>query len=51
MGMGGGRLFNLEKTIVSALHVELAYKVEMLKYKNLGGHTAKDRNQIQTSSW
>ena len=42
MEMGG--LFNLEKTIISALHKELEYEVEKLKYKNVGGHTAKDHN-------
>ena len=30
---GGGGLFNLETSIVSALHKELEYKVERLKYK------------------
>ena len=54
--MGGGGLlekrrglFNLEKTMVSVLHKELGYKVEKLKNKNVGGHAAKDQNQIQTS--
>ena len=54
--MGGGGLlekrrglFNLEKTMVSVLHKELGYKVEKLKNKKVGGHAAKDQNQIQTS--
>ena len=42
MEMGG--LFNLEKTIISALHKELEYEVEKLSTKNIGGHTAKDQN-------
>ena len=33
------------------LHKELAYKVEKLKYKKVGGHAAEDQNQIRTSSW
>ena len=45
-----GGLFNLEKTMVSVLHTELEYKVEKLKYKEVGGYAAKDQNQIQTSS-
>ena len=32
---GGGGLINLEKTMVSATHKELEYKVERLKYKRL----------------
>ena len=44
-GVGGG-LFNLEKTMVLVLHKELEYKVEKLKYKKVGGHEAKDQNQI-----
>ena len=36
--MGG--LFNLEKTMVSVLHKELEYKVEV------GGHAAKEQKQI-----
>ena len=47
----GGGLFNLETTMVSVLHKELAYKVKKLKYKNVGGHAAEDQNQILTSSW
>ena len=30
-----GGLFNLAKTMISVLHKELQYKVEMLKYKKL----------------
>ena len=34
------------------LHKGLEYKVEKLKYKRLGGYSAKDQNQIRThSSW
>ena len=41
--MRGGRgLFNLEMTMVSVLHKELEYKVEMLKNKKGGGHVAED---------
>ena len=47
----GGGLFNLEKTMVSVLHKELQYKVGKLKNKKVGGHAAKDQNQIRTSSW
>ena len=36
--------------MVSFLHKELEYKAEKLKYKKVGGHTAKDQNQIWTSS-
>ena len=50
-GGGGGGLFNLETTMVSVLHKELAYKVEKLKNKKVGGHAAGDQNQIRTSSW
>ena len=46
-----GGLFNLEKTMVRVLLKELEYKVEKFKYKNVGGHTAEDQNQIRTSSW
>ena len=46
-----GGLFNLEKVMVSVVHKELEYKVEMLKYKKVGGHAVKDQNQIRTSSW
>ena len=45
-----GGLFNFEKAMVSVLLKELGYKVEKLKYKKVGGHAAKDQNQIQTSS-
>ena len=48
---GGGGLFNLEKMMVSVFHKELEYKVDKLKYKMVGGHAAKDQNQIQTFSW
>ena len=47
----GGGLFDLETTMVSVLHKELAYKVKKLKYKKVGGHAAEDQNQILTSSW
>ena len=46
-----GRLFNLEKMMVSVFHKDLEYKVDKLKYKMVGGHAAKDENQIQTFSW
>ena len=36
--------------MVSVLLKELGYEVEKLKYKKVGGHAAKDQNQIQTSS-
>ena len=45
-GGGGGLLFNLGTTMVSVLHKELAYKVEKLQYKKVGGHAAEDQNQI-----
>ena len=48
---GGGGVFNLELTMVSVLHKELAYKVEKLKYKKVEGHATEDQNQIWTSSW
>ena len=44
--VGGGGVFNLETTMVSVLHKELAYKVKKLKYKKVGGHAAEDQNQI-----
>ena len=47
----GGGLFNLEKMMVSVFHKDLEYKVDKLKYKMVGGHAAKDQNQIQTFSW
>ena len=37
--------------MVSFLRKGLEYKVEKLKYKKLGGYSAKDQNQIRTSSW
>ena len=33
--------------MVSALHKELEYKVEKLKYKAVRGHAAEDQKQIQ----
>ena len=48
---GGGRLLNLEKMMVSVFHKDLEYKVDKLKYKMVGGHAARDENQIQTFSW
>ena len=43
---GGGALMNLEKMLVSILHKELEYKVEKFKIKKVGGHAAKDQDQI-----
>ena len=43
---GTGGLFNLENTMVSVLHVELEYKAVKLMFKKVGGHTAKNQNQI-----
>ena len=43
--------FDLAQTILSVLHKELESKVEKLTYKKVGGHAAKDQEQIQTSSW
>ena len=37
--------------MASALHKELEYEVENLKYKTVGGHAAEDQNQIRTASW
>ena len=37
--------------MVEVLHKELEYKVQKLKYKKVGGHAAKDQNQIWTFSW
>ena len=48
---GEGDLFKLEKTMVLVLYKEIENKVEKLKYKKVGGHAAKDQNQIRTSSW
>ena len=42
----GGALMNLEKMLVSILHKELEYKVEKFKIKKVGGHAAKDQDQI-----
>ena len=36
--------------MVEVLHKELDYKVQKLKYKTVGGHAAKDENQIWTFS-
>ena len=41
----------MQKTVVSVLHKDLEYKVEKLKYKKVGGHTAEHQSQIRTSSW
>ena len=44
--------FNLAKTVVSVLHIELEYKVEKLKYKKLEVKQPIARiKRIQTSSW
>ena len=48
---GGGAYLIQKKIMVSALHEELEYKVESLKYKTVGGHATEDQNQIRTSSW
>ena len=48
---GGGAYLIQKKIMASALHEELEYKVENLKYKTVGGHAAEDQNQIPTSSW
>ena len=37
--------------MVSVLHKELEYKVEKLKYNNIGGQAAEDKKQIRTSTW
>ena len=42
-----GALFNLEKTMTSALHKELEYKVEKHKNKKVGGHAADARIRIK----
>ena len=49
--VGGGGVFNLEKTMASVLHKDLQYKVDKLKYKKIEGHAAEDQKQIRTSSW
>ena len=56
--MGGGLLergdlFNLEKTMVSVLHKELEYEVEIIKaqVQEVLGLAAEDRNQNRTFSW
>ena len=43
---GDGGLFNLEKTMVSALNKELEYKVEKLKYKKL--EVMQPKNKIKS---
>ena len=44
--------FNLAKTVVSVLHIELEYKVEKLKYKKLEVKQPIARiKRILTSSW
>ena len=48
---GGGAYLIQKKIMASALHEELEYKVDNLKYKTVGGHAAEDQNQIPTSSW
>ena len=45
----GGRVFNLEKRMVSVLHKNLEYKVEKLKYKKVGGLAAENQKQIRTT--
>ena len=47
----GGRVFNLEKRMVSVLHKNLEYKVEKLKYKKVGGLAAENQKQIRTTIW
>ena len=50
-GRGGyliGGLFNLENTMLSVLHKDLEYKMEKLKNKKIGSHSAEDQNQIRT---
>ena len=42
-GGGGGGFIHL------VLHKKLEYKAEKLKNKKVGGHAAKDQNQIRTS--
>ena len=44
-------LLNLGETMVSVLHKGLENKVELLKYKKVGGHAAEHQNQIRPSSW
>ena len=50
-GGGGyliGGLFNLENTMLSTLHKDPEYKMEKLKNKKVGSHSAQDQNQIRT---
>ena len=49
-GGGGGRLFNLAKTMVSVLHAELEYKVEKLKYKKLEVMQPMIKNKSELSA-
>ena len=42
-----GGLFNLENTMLSVLHKDLEYKMEKLKNKKIGSHSAEDQNQIR----
>ena len=37
-----GGLFHFEKAITSLVHKQLGYKVEMLKYKKIGGHAIQE---------
>ena len=47
-----GGLFNLETTMVSVLHKELEYKVEIkAQVQEVFSHAAEDQNQIPSSSW
>ena len=43
-----GGLFNLGNTMLSALHKDPEYKMEKLKNKKVGSHSAQDQNQIRT---
>ena len=42
----GRGLFNIKKTMLSVLRKELEYKV-----REVGGHAAEDKKQIETASW
>ena len=48
-GEGGGRLFNLTKTMVSVLQKDLEYKVEKLKYKKLDVIQPRIKNKSELS--
>ena len=37
-----GGLFHFEKAITSLVHKQLGYKVEMLRYKKIGGHAMQE---------